>query len=515
MPSRYKIILESVGPEARQEEAVSLLIKIGGGTRDDAQFWITNLPHTIVNTASQEAANNLAESFSNLGYVVQCRPLLPESLHQESETTDSQTTSSTPTMESLSLSSRSNKTSKGVSGSLWLIGIIILFFGLSLLGTFFILKGTIKPGKKDVKALLKKGNYNVVNSLLTKEIQQGNSEANTYLNRAIARISRIRQIGYKNNWKKHLTSRNWNDDIKKLRNYYVSKEGNAALTDLKKALTQDPHNPDICKWLGILYQERRELANAEKYFRKALLYKPDNVELLSFLGSIQIDKKHYQSADSSFTRALQREPKNLAILKHMGTLQLFYQKDTAKALRYYLRYMKLDAGVDFDRPVIREEVTKVLWNKYFHYTLKHNYQSGVFSEFESERRNITAKLQEHKTDALFWELGCLFGNRGMYQEAMLQWRQALQINPDRDDISRKLFRVQGALNLFSEARGTLQNAIDNNTATPEMYMALGIINKYYVEDKKSAKKNFKKYLSSGAGKYYSEAKLELQELEGK
>ena len=74
--------------------------------------------------------------------------------------------------------------------------------------------------------------------------------------------------------------------------------------------------------------------------------------------------------------------------------------------------------------------------------------------------------------------------------------------------------MQGSMRLYSQARGTLQKAVKAGAAHPEMRMALGILHKYYVEDKKAAENNFRNYLSHDSIKYRAAAQLELRELLG-
>ncbi|MFC1585039.1 tetratricopeptide repeat protein [Fibrobacterota bacterium] len=510
MSPRFKIILKSADPDLDAAEAVPALMRIANASQQEAEFWIQNLPHTVTSQASQQNAVRLVETFSKMGFKVESFPMLSEEEIKKGETNLSNSIT-----EVISFFSAKKKSKQGLYLSISIIALITITFCLSLFTVYRLIKKNVQPGKKEVKELIKKGRYSKANEILTQEIQASGKNAEDFLNRAIARILEIRRKGYELNWANHLTSSSWHDNLNKLRNYFNSQEGDAALDDLKKARSLDPDNPDIHKWLGILYQEKRKLEKSESAFSRALSLNPGSVELLNFLGSVSIEQKKYKNAEKFIKAAIRLAPEDPLSLKNFGALHLYHRRDTAKALNYFLKYMKLNTGVDFDRHVIREEITRILWSNYFPVTLNKKYGDKIpFSKFEKQRKSLLKQLSTQRSADVYWELGKLFAKRGMYQEAMLQWLNALKTDPARPEIINDLYIVQGAMNLFSQAKGTLQNALKFKAETPEMHFALGILNKYYVENKEGAIRNFNTYLAFNSIKNRKQATLELKELLG-
>ncbi len=392
------------------------------------------------------------------------------------------------------------------------ITLIISVFIIALLASYFLIKTFFLSDQTNVLNLFKQGDFRSAKKITSKKIASHKGGSNTYLTRAKARIYHIRQYGNKTNWKNHLTSTTWDEKNTRPKNFYFSREGDSALTDLKKAISLNPKNAEAYQWLGILYQERRQFSRSKKYFSRAIRINPQNFETLNFMGALYVDLAEYPKAIKLFLSALRRAPRNPATLKNIGATYLYHIQDSKKALRFYLRYLSLNTKGDFDRPLIRKEVTKILWNKSFPFNTS---PPLSFSPFESERKRLNKNLSRKKTYGTLAQLGSLFSKRKKYSEARLYWEQSLALNPNQTEVYQSLYQLQAHLELFSAASGTLKRASRHQSTTAEMSFALGLLTRYFEENKDLAVQNFKHYLNTKHHRYRRQAKLELDELLGK
>lgn len=78
----------------------------------------------------------------------------------------------------------------------------------------------------------------------------------------------------------------------------------AAMRELSKAAELDPANPDIDISLGLAYQARGDLRDAEKHFRSAIRKKPDYAEAHNNLGIVLSRTGRGDEAISEFEAAV-------------------------------------------------------------------------------------------------------------------------------------------------------------------------------------------------------------------
>ena len=78
-----------------------------------------------------------------------------------------------------------------------------------------------------------------------------------------------------------------------------------ALKTLKKGLTFDNKNKQILFNIGIVYQEIKDLENAEIFFKQAIELDPKNVDYIFRLSNFLISSKRYDEALILLKRIIQ------------------------------------------------------------------------------------------------------------------------------------------------------------------------------------------------------------------
>jgi len=93
-----------------------------------------------------------------------------------------------------------------------------------------------------------------------------------------------------------------------------------------------PNDPEVHFYLGVIYAELKESASLEESLKKAISLKPDYAQALNFLGYTYVeDNKNLKEAEGLIRRALALDPDNGAYLDSLGWL--FYKKGRLKESR--------------------------------------------------------------------------------------------------------------------------------------------------------------------------------------
>tara|TARA_B100001057_G_scaffold214633_1_gene214960 strand:- start:1002 stop:2720 length:1719 start_codon:yes stop_codon:yes gene_type:complete len=82
----------------------------------------------------------------------------------------------------------------------------------------------------------------------------------------------------------------------------------------------DPHNYDLQRHLGILYQDQGEYEKAYNFYLKALDIRPNGFEAISNLGAVHIINKNTKLAIKCFEKALSINPKYTPAINNLSGL---------------------------------------------------------------------------------------------------------------------------------------------------------------------------------------------------
>lgn len=93
--------------------------------------------------------------------------------------------------------------------------------------------------------------------------------------------------------------------FKVAKQFYAKSDIPQALSNALKARKQDPSNPEIHNFLGLMYFQRANLMESEKSFEKATKLDPKYSEAFNHLCMVQTENKKYDRALLSCQRAVE------------------------------------------------------------------------------------------------------------------------------------------------------------------------------------------------------------------
>jgi tetratricopeptide (TPR) repeat protein len=165
----------------------------------------------------------------------------------------------------------------------------------------------------------------------------------------------------------------------------------AAIAAYTKALAMDPDNALIHFRLGGLYEEKGDYDAAVEHLQACLALDPRNAKACNYLGYMLAEQgANLDEAKTLIERALDIEPKNGYYLDSLGWVY-YQEKEMEKAIEFLQLAVR---HLDHDDAVVRD----------------------------------------HLGDAHF--------AAGGIEQAIIQWRKALRLDPDNETIKEKLQRHQ-------------------------------------------------------------------------
>lgn len=106
-----------------------------------------------------------------------------------------------------------------------------------------------------------------------------------------------------------------------------------------------------------------------------------------------------------------------------------------------------------------------------------------------------AKKGEDLNRIIHLNLGYAYGSKGKLQDAIKEYRQALEYGPDDFDIHYNLGYLLAKKNLYKDAVEEYQKALRGDSSDREIYYNLAIIYSSGIKDKKMARYFYDKFLS--------------------
>ncbi len=77
-----------------------------------------------------------------------------------------------------------------------------------------------------------------------------------------------------------------------------------AKSNLERALSYTPNNPDVFTGLAYYYQQVRDFKSAETFYRKAIQQRPNDGDSYNNLGVLLCSQQRYDEADAMFRKAI-------------------------------------------------------------------------------------------------------------------------------------------------------------------------------------------------------------------
>lgn len=230
--------------------------------------------------------------------------------------------------------------------------------------------------------------------------------------------------------------------------YFTEHKYRDSAAVLEKAAKLAPRLAEARVMLGLAYYQLNEPLKAAAAFEGGLRLKPDDANALLYLGKSQIQARDYRAAATTLEKLAALEPKDPDVLYNLS-----------------VAYMKLTLK-NFDR---LSEVAP------------HSYQSWLLLAQDAEARgNDEAALQNYQqaarakpdTTGIRYGLGSVYARLGKYDEAAVEFKKELQLNPND---SLALWKL-GELELRTdpdEARRDLERAVNLNPTLPQAVLAYG------------------------------------------
>lgn len=192
---------------------------------------------------------------------------------------------------------------------------------------------------------------------------------------------------------------------------------------LENASIAQPKNIDIYKSLGALYLQQNKLKEARKAYQLVLSVAPRDAEAHFYLGNIYDSLSQRDKAVGELKKALEARPDYAEALNYLGYLYVEENKNLRQAEGMIKKALEIepDNGAYLD---------SLGWLYY-----KQDKSRPAIKTLE--------KASFLMADPVIYEhLGDVYLKVGDLESAKLNWRKSLELNPQQDNISRKLEGLQ-------------------------------------------------------------------------
>ncbi|HUU45156.1 MAG TPA: tetratricopeptide repeat protein, partial [Acidobacteriota bacterium] len=173
-------------------------------------------------------------------------------------------------------------------------------------------------------------------------------------------------------------------------------------------------------FMGLAFSRNNEYDSAAVWLDKAWRADTTDGRIQFSLAAALERSGRFGEAASLFSDLLAREPTNAAALNYLG-------------------YMYADSGVHLQESLtmieraLDQDPNNGAYLDSFGWIL---YRLGRYDEAEVQIRRALEILQSDAT--IFDHLGDILAARGRQQEAIENWRRALELDPENEDLQRKL-----------------------------------------------------------------------------
>lgn len=195
-----------------------------------------------------------------------------------------------------------------------------------------------------------------------------------------------------------------------------------ALEMVNKALKINPMNPSAYYLKGFIYLDGRDTATAVSSFQTAIEVDPNHYDSYIILGKIWLTENP-EYAESYYNQALEIQPESIEALYNMGIL-LQNQERYRETYPVYNRIIELDSSAYF-----------AYYNKGYVLLVSDSSYTEAIDEFENSLRFYPYYHQA------FYNIGLCYENLGDEKTAEVNYRKALEIDPQFDPAAIGLSRL--------------------------------------------------------------------------
>ena len=109
------------------------------------------------------------------------------------------------------------------------------------------------------------------------------------------------------------------NETSEIKKYIESRDYDKAVKIIQEGLKQEPDNPHLHAWLGVVMLEKGNAKEAAAEFKKAVAVEPSNADFYNGLGYAQLSAGSFGDAASSFREAVKLNPKHADAHYGLGT----------------------------------------------------------------------------------------------------------------------------------------------------------------------------------------------------
>jgi predicted TPR repeat methyltransferase len=212
--------------------------------------------------------------------------------------------------------------------------------------------------------------------------------------------------------------------------YYKLAEHDAAIQHYREAIRINPNYTDAHFNLSLLLAQRNLLDEAIKHLNTVLNLDPKHAEAHAHLGHIlQLQGKN-QEAIAQFYLALKTNPVNIQAHHHLGAILCARQKYNA-ALKHFNKILLLEpSNID------------ALHNTGAIFLIRHNAAAAL-------KYFLRLSQLSHNLET-FYNLGVIYMDLGHFNDAILYFSKALEIDPTNTWSTTSIYTNLGAIYLKQE-----------------------------------------------------------------
>jgi protein O-GlcNAc transferase len=198
-------------------------------------------------------------------------------------------------------------------------------------------------------------------------------------------------------------------------------EGNLAHAEqlCSKVLQEEPDNPLILYFLGLIHLKLKNYDSAIQYVRKSLLVYADNADAYHVLGKAFHEKGEFEEAIKCYKETIRLNPNYAEAFNNIGNI-LKATGRLDEAMAYYQRAIELDPRLAI---------------AYFNLGIVHD-QKGNFDEAMGYLKKALQIDPRHLNS--YGILGTILQKKGLHDEAIKYYRRILELNPKHADAYNNL-----------------------------------------------------------------------------
>jgi tetratricopeptide (TPR) repeat protein len=206
--------------------------------------------------------------------------------------------------------------------------------------------------------------------------------------------------------------------------------------------------------LAMVYLLQDSTDRAIQIYQQARVTIRDDTYLLYLIGNVYAQEKNYDSALVYLNKASDKDPHETQILFLLGTVyerkgefdqsvaifeRLLRIDSTSAPALNYLGYMfaekgiRLEESLDMIRRALESDPNNAAYLDSYGWIL---FRLGRLDEAEIQ---INKALDVVKTDSIIHEhLGDIYQAKGLTENAITEWQEALRLQPDNENVKKKL-----------------------------------------------------------------------------